>query len=274
MESSLPTNVQQILDVVTQLLIIVVPVIISWYIRTYVRGTAAEKDIAAIVRLANNAIDYAENLDKRGDLNLPPSFSKGKYKLKLAGEWLEKELQRANISITNEAAEQWISSEFQKRVGDVLMVGNLSQLAKTAVTIVREIEQNNLLNLPPEMDRVTYLVDLAADWLIVQAAEGGVDVTREDAMTWVRAEILQSLQIADESLPTNQQLEKLAQQALAFLVRLKESGKFSIQSGPAGGNMETDLALAWLLTETAKRGLSVTTDEIALALHTAVQQHE
>jgi hypothetical protein len=264
------SNVQQILDIVIQILIIVIPIVISWYVRTYVRGSVAEKDIAAIVRLSNSAIDYVENLDHRGALNLPPEAKKGSLKLKIAGEWLEQELQRSNIAITDEEAQQWISSQFQKRVGDVKMVGNLSQLAKTAVELIKNLEQNDLINLPSEVDNIAYSASLAADWLIAQAAATGVNVTREEAIIWVRAEILRALQIETNSLPTNEQLGKLAQQAISFMKELKADGRLSIQTSATGQNMEMDIALAWLLAESAKRGLAVSTDQITQALNQAI----
>ena len=263
------SNVQQTLDIVIQILIIVIPIVISWYIRTYVRGSVAEKDIAAITLLSNNAIDYVENLDNRGALNLPPEVKKGSLKLKIAGEWLEQELRRSNITVTDEEAQQWISAQFQKRIGDVKMVSNLSQLAKMAVELVKNLEQNEVVSLPTEADRVVFLTGMAADWLIAQAATTGVNVTREEALTWVRAELLSSLQIETDNLPTNEQLGKLAKQAISFVKELKADGRLSIQTGAAGQNLEMDIALAWLLAESAKRGLVVSTDQITQALNQA-----
>ena len=89
---------RDLIDAISQLLLVVIPVIITWYIRTYVQGSKAEKDVAASVRLANIAIDYAENLDKRGDLNVPHDLSRGLAKLKEASRWLEEELAKANIN--------------------------------------------------------------------------------------------------------------------------------------------------------------------------------
>ncbi|GJM42024.1 MAG: hypothetical protein DHS20C20_23060 [Ardenticatenaceae bacterium] len=264
------TAIDQTLDVIIQILIIVIPIVISWYIRTYVRGSVAEKDIAAIVRLSNVAIDYVENLDNRGDLNLPPEVGKGAFKLKKAGNWLENELRRANINITSEEAEKWISSEFQKRVGNVQMVGNLSQLAKNAVNLVRNLDQNDLIDLPPDGERLNYLTVLGADWVIAQAAAAGISVSQDEALTWVRAGILDSLQIESNNLPPNEQLAQLAKQAVSFLSELKAQGQLSIQSETGRGNLEMDVAMAWLLAEAAKRGLPATTEQITTSLLSAM----
>ncbi len=42
------------------------------------------KSLSAIVRSANAAIDFAENLGTRGEINLPPDVRKGAHKLGLA----------------------------------------------------------------------------------------------------------------------------------------------------------------------------------------------
>src|SRR3972149_5306826 len=107
------------LDILVQLLVVVIPILLSWFVRTYVKSSTAEKEVAAIVRLSNAAIDFVENLDKRGELALPPDVKKGSHKLKLAAEWMESELKRAGISVTDDEAKKWIASEFQKRMGGV-----------------------------------------------------------------------------------------------------------------------------------------------------------
>jgi hypothetical protein len=260
----------QILNLIVQVVIIVAPILITWFIRTYVQGTKSEHDIAAIMRLSNSAIDYVENLDNRGDLKLDPDISKGVQKLQIAGSWLESELNRTGISMTDEDAQKWISSEFQKRIGEVRMVGLLAELAKTAVGMVNNLEQNGLLKIPPGADRVTHQAELAADWVVAQYAEKGAAITREEALTWVRAELLKTLQTVNDERPANIQLRELAQQAVAFLNGLKKSGRLAVQSGSFGGDVEADIATAWLLTEAAKQGLTVNSDQIAETIKAAL----
>jgi hypothetical protein len=226
----------QILELIVQVVLIVAPILITWFIRNYVQGTRAEKDIGAIMRLSNSAIDYVENLDKRGDLNFNPDVSKGVQKLQLAGNWLESELNRAGISMTDEDAQKWISSEFQKRLGEVRMVGLLAELSRTAVSMVNNLEQNGLIEIPPDAERIKHHADLAADWVVAQYAKEGAAISREEALIWVRAELLKTLQIVNNERPTNVQLQELAKRAVAFLKGLKESGRLVVQSGSFGGN--------------------------------------
>ena len=260
-----------LIDTILQLLLIILPFIITWYIRTYVKDSANEKQAAAIVNLANSAINYAENLDSRGELDnlqLSPEFSKGLHKLNLAGGWMEQELKRAGIEMTNEEAQQWITSEFQKRIGGVQMVGTIAESARTAVELIQSLEQSGQLILPPDADRIIHLAELAADWTVTQLARQGATISREEALIWVRAEFLNAAQTNIDHLPTNERLANLARQAVSFLKELKASGQLAI----SGQNIETDIAAAWLLTEAAKQGLLVATDDIASALNVAMRQ--
>ena len=54
-----------------------------------------------------------------------------------------------------------ISSEFQKRLGDVKMVGTTAELAKDAIEIIRQLEKSGLLELPPDVDKVSYMIELS-----------------------------------------------------------------------------------------------------------------
>jgi hypothetical protein len=255
------TVLQQFLDVLIQLVTIATPIVVTWFIRTYVQGTTAERDIAAIVRLSNTAIDYAENLDKRGDLVVSPNMSRGIQKLHLASSWLENELNRAGVKITDEEAQQWIAAEFQKRVGDVRLGSTVARLTQEAVTMVQDLERRQLIEPPPAVDRLTYLAGLGADYLVTGLAQNSVTLPREQALTYVRAALLRQFHIPDENLPRNERLLALARQSLAFLEELKAKGQFQLQ-----GTMEADVAVAWLVTEAAKQGLAVSTEEINEAI--------
>jgi hypothetical protein len=272
-EAISPTK--DLLDVLIQVLIVVLPVVITWFIRTYVRGSAAERNIAAIVRLSNSAINLVENLDKRGALDLPTDISKGAYKLRLAGSWLESELKRAGIKINDEEARHWIASEFQKRVGDVRMVGTIAELAQQAVNLVQSLDQRGVVEIPPEVERAVHLTELAADWLITQIAKQGATISREEALTWVRAEFLQQLggQVSNGS-SVSDALTDLAERAVAFLEKLKSSGQLVLQPDTAPEQFETDVAAAWAMTEAAKQGLTVTKTQITEAVAAALRQHD
>jgi hypothetical protein len=263
---------KDLLDVLVQVLVIVIPIVLSWFIRTYVRSSATETNLAAITRLSNSAIDYVENLDKRGDLVLPPEVKKSGYKLKIAGQWLETELGRAGIKINDADAQKWVSAEFQKRVGEVRPISQIADLTHLAVDMVEELDRNKVMNLPPDVDRFPYLTSLATDWVIAQMARNGLSTTREEAQTWVRAEFLERLQTRSSDRPAGDRLTRLADQAAEFLDQLKAGGQIAVQPGAAGVDVETDLAIAWLLTEAAKQGLKVSSDQIAEAAAAALRR--
>jgi hypothetical protein len=184
----------------------------------------------------------------------------------------ESELNRAGISMTDEDAQKWISSEFQKRLGEVRMVGLLAELSRTAVSMVNNLEQNGLIEIPPDAERIKHHADLAADWVVAQYAKEGAAISREEALIWVRAELLKTLQIVNNERPTNVQLQELAKRAVAFLKGLKESGRLAVQSGSFGGDVEAGIAMAWLLPEAAKQGLVVDSEQIAEAMRAALFQ--
>lgn len=262
---------KDVLDVLMQLVILVVPVVISWLIRNYVKNTGYEKQIASIIALSNTAIDYVENLEKRGSLTLPEGASKGLYKLSLASEWLEGELNRNGINVSSEEASKWISAEFQKRMGGVQTSSKTSEFTRMAVDLIQDMVKgglNDLINDPEKMD---ILIGMAADWLSAKLIEQrGVQLTHQEAETWVRAEVLQRVQV--KQLPSGDSLMDLARQAVAYVTGLKASGRLALKPGTAGASVDTDIAIAWALTEAVQLGLTVTPDEIAKAVNTVLQQ--
>ena len=278
MNEFITTN-RELLDLILQTVLLVLPLIITWYVRKYVKGTRAEKDLAAMVSLSNSAIDYVENLDKQGkldELTLSPDLSKGLQKLTMASRWLEAELQRHDISVTQEEASQWIRSEFQRRVGDVEMVSDLDKLAETAVNTIRFLEEQGLITVPDQANKWIFLMELAADWLIAQfALENSGTLTHEEALTWIRAAYMKSLgqtSLLPALTPLPEvSLDTLAQQAVQFLQAAKTSGRLNTEAGTAGRDIELNIATAWLLTEITKRGMPVNTGQIATAVINAMQ---
>ncbi len=270
----MPNQISQskdLLDVLVQMLIIVVPVVLSWFIRTFIKNSATESRLAAVVRLSNAAIDYVENMDKRGDLKLPPDVKKGGLSFKLAAEWLESELKRNDIKMDTPQAEKWISAEFQKRVGTIIPNSSLAELARLAVDLLQNLERNKFSELPADADRMSYLAGLGADWVIAQLAQTrGAILTHAEALPWVRAEILQRLQL--KQLPSGDKLMDLARDAVTFVTSLKASGQLTLRPGASGGDVERDVVIAWMLTEAAKQRMSVSPDEIAQAVVIALRQ--
>jgi hypothetical protein len=264
-------TVSPILEIVVQAALIIIPALLTWFIRNYVKGTSAEREVAAIINLANTAIDYVENLEKRGDIVIDPSLSKGAAKLALAGRWLEKEAERAGIAITDEQAREWISSQFQRRLGDVKVVGTMAGVAREALTIVEQLVDGGLVTIPADADRFLFLCQLAADWVVMQLAARGVSVTREEALTLVRAEYVQQLNErpyapVEAEIPTSPpDLQTLVTQALSFVSSLPAPNGVAPTNGA-----RRDLATAWVLTEVAKRGLPYAPAEIAAAVRYAI----
>jgi hypothetical protein len=262
---------KDLLDVLVQVLVLVIPIVIAWFINTYVKGSKYEKDAAAIVQLSNSAIDLVENMDTRGALNLPPDAKKSVYKLQLASQWLNGELNRAGIKMSEEDAKNWITSEFQKRMGDVRPVKQIAELSQQAMDLILNLEQSGAIKVPPDADRIAYLGGLAADWALAHLPSSWTNITRDEVFTWTRAELLKS-QLPPSAAPVQDRLPQLANAAVAFVDQLKASNSLTVRPGTSGANVESDLALAWMMTEVAKQGLSVTSDQIAQAVATALQR--
>ncbi|HEX7972810.1 MAG TPA: phage holin, LLH family [Anaerolineales bacterium] len=269
MTAQTAAQVRDWLNILVQVLLIVLPVIVSWYLRVYVRNTTTQPKIAAIARLASAAIDYAENLDKRGDLPASPDISQGMQKLKIASDWLREELDKNGMSITNDQAQKWVASQFQSRVGsDASKVANTAQVAKAAVDMVQSLARSNVINIPPDIDRFSYLAGLAADWVVTQLAGQGMQVSRDEALTWVRSELFTTMQTG--AAPNGDRLADLARQALGFVNDLKAKGQLAVRPGSNPQDTETDLATAWVMTEAAKQGIPINPDLIIQAVTAAM----
>lgn len=258
---------QEILNLIVQVVLITVPILVTWFIRNYVRGTQAQQSIAAITRLSNEAIDYVENLDRTGQLDLPSDVTKGTHKLAMAGKWAETELNRAGIKMSSEEAVQWIGAQFQQRVGDVRPVSTMVELARSAVDLIISLEQKGLLTVPPEADRVAFLVGLAADRVRAELAEKKLTAVSEDIVAMVRAEWLKRLEIQIVETETAEfTMGKLVEQTVGFLNQLEADQRLASSEE----NIKRDLAIAWMLVEATKRGFKVSPAEIAQAATIAV----
>jgi hypothetical protein len=258
-------------DVLLQVVYLVVPIVISWVIRTYVQNSNHEKQLGSIIRLSNAAIDYVENLEKRGDLVVPENMKKGQQKLFEAAQWLEHELAKNGVKITNEDAGKWISSEFQKRMGGVQNSSITSDVARLAVDLIQGLEKGDLSGLTLNKEKLDILVGLAADWLATQLSEQrGVSMGHNEAETWVRAELMNRLQI--KQLPSGDQLMDLARQAVGFMLELKATGRLVSPPGTSNKNMERDVAVAWMLTEAAKMAMTISPSEITRMISLALQE--
>jgi len=268
MEEVIAKN-KDIVDLLLQITYLVVPIVISWLIRTYVRKSNYEKQIASIVRLSGVAIDTMENMEKRGELVVPPGIKKGQFKLAQAAEWLEAELNTNGVKVTTEDATRWISAEFQKRMGGVQTTSITQEVTKMAVDLLQGLGKGNLSELAEDKERLDLLVGLASDWLSARLAEQrGVRINHDEAETWVRAELLNRLQV--KQLPSGDTLMDLARQAVAYVNGLKASGRLAARPGMPP-EFDVDIAAAWMLTEALQLGMSITPEEIANAVNTVIR---
>ncbi|MEJ2557107.1 MAG: hypothetical protein P8186_12920 [Anaerolineae bacterium] len=273
MQEFLSSN-KDLLDVLIQLLIVIIPILLTWFIRTYVKSTEQQKRLATIVHLSNAAIDYAEDLQKRGDLDdylhkwglsddVIQHTSSGIQKLNIAGKFAEQELDRMGIKVTDEEAQAWIAAEFQKRIGDIGRTRGVDQRIREALSLLQALQRSGMISLPTDTYQATQLADHVASWAIAQTNGGVEDVLREGAVATVKTEL------APEAAPPagaaevspETQLRDLARQSVAYVEQLKRERKLTLS--------ETDLAVAWMLTEVTQQGLNVTPDQIAAAVRAA-----
>jgi hypothetical protein len=187
------SHTSQLLNVILQLVIIAAPLVLSWAVRTYLGSSSAARRFALIAQLSGMAINFVENLDRRGDLTLPPDVQKGAYKLQIASNWLSHELERQGIVLSSKQAQSWVAAEFQKQVGDVRPVARIDEQTRLVVRMVRQIQDSERIQLPPGLDRISYAAELAADAIMVNLAQHGVSTTRETALSWARAELVRQL---------------------------------------------------------------------------------
>lgn len=242
------------INLVFQVLMLVLPiatVLITWFVRNYVKSANAEKTLAAVIRVSNAAIDFAQDVDNRGELskylklwNLPDNVinltSDGLKKLNMAGKWAESEFDRMGINMTNEQAQAWIASEFQKRAGDTGPERGVGERTGDAVSLLRTLEQSGLISLPTDASQAALLASKVADWAATRVVPTGPSVET--------------------------QLAQVAAQSVQYVEQLKASHQLTLP--------EVDIAAAWVLTEATKQGLAVTTDQIARVVRTAFESRK
>jgi hypothetical protein len=247
--------IQEIAPVVISLIV----AWLAWLVRSYLSSLGDEKKLAAIRQVASAAIDYAEDLDKRGDLekilgrlglaeevvNHP---SAGIKKLHVAGKWVEGELQRFGIGLSEEEAQQWIAAEFQKRLAGLKM--NPAQL----------VQLPGVMNQLPELDPAKLAGPLPVGPMGPAPVQPGLIVPAQLQPAEPFAEP-ESPAVAPISVSEAEQneLANLAQQAVDYVAALKTTRELTVP--------DIDIATAWMLTEVTKRGLEVTPAQIAREIH-------
>jgi len=244
----------------------VLAVVVAWAAIHTIRQGRAARRLAAVVQLADAAVDYVEQLDARGDLIVPPGGVKSDFKLALAGGWLQAEAARLNIHLAADEASAWVRSRLQRRSGELKLFATMAETAREAVDRVERLVMGDSTARLENSDRTLFYSRLAADWFVVRLAEHGAVVTRDEGTAWVQAELLRRLNARADEMATRNDLASLVLEANSFLDTLRANNRL-----PAGIEAARDLAIAWVLTEVAKRGLVYTPREIVAAVKQVVR---
>jgi len=279
---------KDILDLLFNLVIIIVPLFATWLLRNWVKHSGDEKKIATIIRVANTAIDYAEDLDQRGDLKqivqslpLPVEIqsqaSKGIQKLNVAGKWVEHELKQLGISITDQDAQNWIAAEYQRRLGTIQTGAKAVGQTHAVIKLLKDLQSRGLISLPPHLRKITDLTRQIDDWLagtrpqaiaetMAAVASASQSPLPSDVFPVSASVTPEPIEASAEEQIADNQLADLAAQAVEYVEELKASYDLTIP--------DLDIATAWMLTEVTKRGISARPEQIAGQIRAAFAHNE
>lgn len=227
-------QITQTINLVFQIMMLVLPIAVAlvvWFLRTYVKSTKAEKTLAAIIRVSNAAIDFAEDLDKRGELaktlkawNVPedvtPLVSNGLNKLHLAGRWAETEFARLGIKLTDTESQPWIAAEYQRRQGGAGPEQPPADRPDQAASLPGVIKPGGVTDQPPKVQ-------------------------------------------PPPDISTEAELAQLAAQAVQYVAQLKTDQELDVP--------ESEIASGYVQIEAARQRLRVTEDQIAGAVAVALR---
>ncbi len=275
-------NWQEIYDVTASVLVVVIPLALSWYTRTYLKSAENQKRLSMIATLANAAIHYAEDCEKRGErevaynsLDLPESLagnpSPGHQKLCLASSWLVDELKRQGIKrVPIEEAVKWVAAEFQKNVGDLRSSHSVSTLTDLAANLLNQLSVAGHITLPGNTLEAASLIQSIGDWAATQSGNQRRDklFQRETALARISPTSLMSAQAngAGDShkITPEMRLTLLARQAIDFVKDLQKKNRLKMS--------EKDTATAWLIQRVQQDDIAVTRDQIGEAITMAFEQ--
>ena len=259
------TAATAILQPVALLALSLLAIVAIWALAQRVRLARARRRPAATTQLADAAIDYVEHLDERGELVLPDGASKSAAKLALATAWARAELARLGIRLDDDEATAWLRARLHRRSAELRPVAAMTAAAREAVDRVERLLMSDSTARLDHSERTLFYARLAADWFVVRLAEQGATVGREEGQVWVQAELLRRLNARADDMAGRNDLDSLVLEANIFLDTLRANNRL-----PAGSDAARDLAIAWVLTEVAKRGLAYTPREIVAAVRRVV----
>ena len=268
-----------VLDILMRVIVIVVPLLLSWFARTFTLSRDQEKRLSMIMQVANSAIDYAEDVDKRGDLakftgmlgmsaGVATNMSKGLQKLNIAGDWLTDQLDKFGIPVTNEEAQKWIAAEYQKRIGSVAASRPALEVTKDVVGLIDELVDKGLVQLPNSLHQANELTVSLANWIVGRLGEpdkAKQELQRQEAASLLRDKIEEKARVTSDGTEqvVENRLRELTRTAVAYVEQLKTKHRLTMP--------ERDIAMAWLLTEVTKQGLSVTPEQLSALVEGAYQ---
>lgn len=269
-----------LLGVVVQIIVIVIPIVLSWFVRTYINSNEKREQLGVIVQLANSAIDYAEDLDKRGDLGSVADkldisddragrMSKGLQKLNVASTWLTDELKRFDVDVEQEDAKKWIASEFRHRLSNIAVTRPAAEIAVEVTKLLDELEARKLVILPKNTGQAVEFTGFLANWIVNQLGEsdkGKKEFQREEATNILKEKLLTNTQSTSSGLTPviRGSINDIAQSAVAYVMEIK-----SVRPLPAS---ERDLAIARTQMEATRQGLTVSIEEIGRAVDAALAE--
>lgn len=259
------TTATAILQPVALLALSLLAIVAIWALAQRVRLARARRRPAATTQLADAAIDYVEHLDERGELVVPDGASKSAAKLALAAGWAQAELARLGIRLGDDEATAWLRARLHRRSAELRPVAAMTAAAREAVDRVERLLMSDSTARLDHSERTLFYARLAADWFVVRLAEQGATVGREEGQVWVQAELLRRLNARADDMAGRNDLDSLVLEANTFLDTLRANNRL-----PAGSDAARDLAVAWVLTEVAKRGLAYTPREIVAAVRRVV----
>ena len=262
MDTNVLAQSDTLMSLLTQVVLVVVPIFLTWFARNFVKTNEQQKELGIIARLANAGIDYAEDVDKRGEvqgfydlLKLSPAArvetSKGLQKLQLAGNWLVAELEKRGIKTTEQDAQKWVAAEFQNRIGSVSVVRPAAEISKDVANLIDELDRKGLIQLPANLAQVNDLTLSLANWIVDRVGDSSPEkreLQRQEAVTTLRSKIEEkaALSAPGGGSADDQKLRDLTSAAVAYVQQIKTQYTLTMP--------ERDVAAAWLLTEITKQG--------------------
>jgi hypothetical protein len=274
---------EAVYQVAMDALLLLLPAGLLWYGRKFARTAVARKRIDSIASMANQAVAYAEDCDRRGDrellynsLDVPESLARnpstGHQKLILASAWLADELARQGIKrVGVEDATRWVAAEYQKTVGDMRAAHSATTLADMAADLLGQLGRAGQITLPNNTLETVALIQTVADWAVGHTGESPLkrSLQRDAAMARIAPRALMTASANGRNgtkISPEVRLAVLGKQAFDFVAELKKQGKLRMS--------EQDTARAWMIQQVQQDDIPATAEQIQQAITSAMGKHD